>query len=62
MSHFLTFDASLLVLSVNEQVAGRVWEEGEGEKLNKDRDCIGCQENWPESLHSKNFPGTKAGG
>lgn len=62
LAHFLTFDASLLVLSVNEQVAGRIWEEGEGEKLHKDRDCIGCQENWPESLHSKNLPGTKAAG
>lgn len=62
MAHFLTFDACLLVLLVNEQVARRVWEEGEGEKLNKDRDCIGCQENWPESLHSKNFSGTKAAG
>lgn len=41
MAHFLTFDASLLVLSVNEQVARRVWEEGEGDKLNKDRDYIG---------------------
>lgn len=60
MAHFLTFDAFLLVVFVNEQVAGRVWEEGEGEKLNKDREHIGCQENWPECLHSKNFSGTKA--
>jgi len=35
VAHFLTFDAFLLVLFVNEQVVGRVWEEAKGEKLNR---------------------------
>lgn len=57
--HFLTFDASLFVLFVNEQVAGRVWEEGEGEKLKEGGKCIDCHENRPESIYSENFSETK---
>lgn len=56
---FLTFDASLFVLFVNEQVAGRVWEEGEGEKLKEGRKRIDCHENRPESIYSENFSETK---
>lgn len=59
VAHRLTFDTPLLVLLVNEQVAGRVWEEGEGDKLNESGKCIGCHENGPESIYSEKFPGRK---
>lgn len=59
MAHFLTFDAPLLVLFVDEQVAGRVWEERQGEKLNEGRKRVRCHENWPESIHPEDFSETR---
>lgn len=59
VAHLLTSDACLLVLFVNEQVARRVWEEGDGEKLNEGRNCAGCHENRPEIIYAENLPETK---
>lgn len=51
-----TFNTSLLVPAVNEQVPGALWEPGQREQLNEAGNGVAGEEILPARLAAQNLP------